>query len=145
MRTLLSLLSLLVMVLALVACGAADDDVQLPEQPAPDLDAGEDDITVDEPDPTGPDGTEPELAAVVDAAVAELADELGIDPADVEVVVAEPVTWSDGSLGCPEPGMMYTQAVVDGYRVLLRAGDVEVAFHAGEGRVPLRCEEPREP
>lgn len=135
----------LVVAFMLVACGAADEEVRLPEQPAPDVGAGEDATTVDEPEPTGPGRSDPALAAVVDAAVAQLAGELGVDPEDVEVVVAEPVTWSDGSLGCPEPGMMYTQAVVDGYRVLLRAGDVEVAFHAGEGRVPLRCEEPREP
>ena len=35
---------------------------------------------------------------------------------------AEAVTWNDGSLGCPEPGMMYTQALVDGYWVVIRAG-----------------------
>jgi hypothetical protein len=27
-----------------------------------------------------------------------------------EVVSAKAVTWSDGSLGCPEPGKLYTQA-----------------------------------
>jgi len=31
------------------------------------------------------------------------------------IVRAEAVVWNDGSLGCPEPGMMYTQALVNGY------------------------------
>ena len=35
------------------------------------------------------------------------------------VLRAEAVTWSDGSLGCPEPGISYTQALVDGYWVEL--------------------------
>ena len=38
-------------------------------------------------------------------------------------VSAAAVTWSDGSAGCPEPGMMYTQALVPGYRIVLQAGD----------------------
>ena len=37
------------------------------------------------------------------------------------VVRAQSVTWSDGSLGCPEPGVSYTQALVDGYWVVLDA------------------------
>ena len=31
------------------------------------------------------------------------------------IVRAQSVVWNDGSLGCPEPGMMYTQALVNGY------------------------------
>src|SRR4029453_2441464 len=31
------------------------------------------------------------------------------------IVRADPVVWNDGSLGCPEPGKMYTQALVHGY------------------------------
>ena len=38
------------------------------------------------------------------------------------------VTWNDGSLGCPEPGMFYTQALVDGYHVILQAGDEELDY-----------------
>jgi hypothetical protein len=30
--------------------------------------------------------------------------------------------WNDGSLGCPEPGMMYTQALVNGYWLIIEAG-----------------------
>jgi len=40
-------------------------------------------------------------------------------PEAVKVIQSEQVVWSDGSLGCPRPGEMYTQALVDGYRVVL--------------------------
>ena len=56
----------------------------------------------------------------------------------------EEVTWSDGSRGCAEPGMMYTQALIDGSRITLRVDGHDV-------RVPLRrrasarlCENPTE-
>jgi hypothetical protein len=58
-------------------------------------------------------------------AVADLADQLGVDPTSIEVIVDEQVTWRNGSLGCPEPGMVYTQALVDGYRIVLRVSGVE--------------------
>jgi hypothetical protein len=57
--------------------------------------------------------------AVLDAVRARLAADTGLDAAAAEVKVAEEVEWSDGSLGCPEPGMLYTQALVPGYRVVL--------------------------
>ena len=37
------------------------------------------------------------------------------------IVHAESVVWNDGSLGCPEPGMMYTQTLVNGYWILIEA------------------------
>jgi hypothetical protein len=76
------------------------------------------------------------------AAITDLAHTTGIAPGDIEVVVNESVTWRDGSLGCPKPGMMYTQALVDGYRIVLRAGGEEVAYHGSAGQAPFRCDHP---
>ncbi len=47
--------------------------------------------------------------------------QLGVAPDSLVVTEAEAVTWPDGSLGCPEPGMFYTQAMVDGYRIVVEA------------------------
>ena len=55
----------------------------------------------------------------------------GTDPARVRVLEARAVTWSDGSLGCPEPDRMYTQALVPGYRIRVEAGGQEFDYHAG--------------
>jgi hypothetical protein len=74
---------------------------------------------------------EQDLPLVV-AAVDNLAEQLGIEADAVTVVQAVAVTWPDGSLGCPEPGMMYTQALVDGTFVLLEAGGVQYQYHGGD-------------
>jgi len=44
------------------------------------------------------------------------------------VVRAESVVWNDGSLGCPEPGMMYTQAQVNGYWIVIEAAGQKYDF-----------------
>jgi hypothetical protein len=46
---------------------------------------------------------------------------------------AERVVWNDGSLGCPEPGMMYTQALVNGYWVVIGAAGQTYDFRVGRG------------
>ena len=42
--------------------------------------------------------------------------------ADIKAMCVEPVTLSDGSLGCPQPGEFYTQVLVRGYWIVF---DVE--------------------
>jgi len=54
------------------------------------------------------------------------------------IVRAESVVWNDGSLGCPEPGMMYTQALVNGYWVVIEAG-VEHMTSASTPAVGSTC------
>src|SRR5688500_17904760 len=81
------------------------------------------------------------LAEVISAG----ASEAGVGADAVDVVIAEAVTWSDGSIGCPEPGMMYTQALVPGYRVVLEADGRELNFHAAQSGDFRFCENPRPP
>lgn len=81
------------------------------------------------------------LADILAAAAAEA----GVDPSMIEVVVAEEVTWSDGSLGCPEPGMSYTQAMVPGYRVVVDADGEELNFHASQSGGFQICDNPQLP
>lgn len=59
------------------------------------------------------------LTEVIEAAKALAVQVQGADESSIEVSAAERVTWSDGSLGCPEEGMVYTQALVDGYWIVL--------------------------
>lgn len=75
-------------------------------------------------------------------AVADLAARLEIAPAEVEVLRVEEVTWRDGSLGCPQPGMFYTQALVDGARIVLSARGRRYEYHQGGRRAPFLCEHP---
>jgi hypothetical protein len=83
--------------------------------------------------------------SVVDQAKADLTKRLGVDAAQVTVVSSEDVTWPDGSLGCPEPGMRYTQALVPGNRTVLEAGGKQYSYHSGGHRAPFLCEQPQPP
>lgn len=56
----------------------------------------------------------------------------------LKVLRAEQVTWSDGALGCPQPGMSYTQALVPGYRIRVQAGNEVLDYHAStRGQIVL--------
>ena len=55
------------------------------------------------------------------------------------IVRAESVVWNDGSLGCPEPGMMYTQALVNGYWVVIKVGDQTHDFRVGRSGSFILC------
>ena len=70
------------------------------------------------------------LDSVTDAVLSDAAQRTGRKKADLVVESAEAVTWADGSLGCPEPGAMYTMALVPGYRIRIRAGDRVLDYHA---------------
>lgn len=80
-----------------------------------------------------------QLARVVDQARADLATRLGADAAEFEIVLAERLTWPDGSLGCPEPGAVYTQALVEGYRVIVGHSGRVYAYHAAGDGEPFLC------
>ncbi len=72
--------------------------------------------------------------------VADAATVAGVDPDAVRLVSVKPVTWMDGSLGCPKPGVMYTQSVVPGFRVIVRAGDQKLDYRVGRSGTAKRCD-----
>ena len=78
-------------------------------------------------------------------AVADLSSRLGVPETAIEVVTEENVTWRDGSLGCSKPGMMYTQALVEGALIVLRLEGREYSYHSGAGKPPFYCENPVSP
>ncbi len=125
-------------VVLLAGCGGADDETESqPTEPATSASPSE---SPTEPDPTPTEVPMPD--GPLAAAIADLSRDTGVDPDDIRVVVHEQVTWRDGSLGCPKPGMFYTQALVEGYRIVLRAGGEEVAYHGSAGKPPFRCDHP---
>ena len=60
--------------------------------------------------------------------------------AGIKVLSEEAVTRPAGSLGCPQPGMMYTQALVPGYRIVLQAGEQILNYHAMSRGRPVFCQ-----
>lgn len=80
-------------------------------------------------------------AAVLDAVRARLGADTGLDPSAAVVTVAEDVQWNDGALGCPEPGVMYTQAIEPGYRVVFVLDGVEYDYRVATRSSTIRlCE-----
>ena len=72
----------------------------------------------------------------------DLAKRLGIEPEAITLTGARQVNWRSGALGCPEPGMNYTQALVPGVLILLQVEDKSFDYHAKNDAKPFYC--PRE-
>jgi hypothetical protein len=70
---------------------------------------------------------------------ADAAQRVGVALDDVKILAVDSVTWADGSLGCPEPGMMYTQALVRGSRIRVDAGGTTLVYHAGSRHTFVHC------
>ena len=144
----------LVLLILLAACGTADvgepdaaDSSATPEATAPVL---EESLPPSEADTTQPDATEQPPVALhtnpqIAIALADLSTRLGVEAGAIAVNLVEEVTWRDGSLGCPEPGMSYTQALVDGLRIVLDGGGVEYEYHSGLQRDAFFCANPTSP
>lgn len=52
-----------------------------------------------------------------------------VDPDAVALEDIFPAQWSDSSLGCPQDGQVYTQALIDGYRIVVGDGETSYLFH----------------
>ena len=83
--------------------------------------------------------TESTLESMVGAALDDAARRTKLDRSRLEVINKEHVTWTDGSLGCPHPDLMYTQALVPGYRIRIRAGAEVLDYHSGKRGKPVLC------
>jgi hypothetical protein len=127
-----------VLTLAACASGAGDGESETPlaSRPAPIP------IRSDETLPSGDGTAVPD--SVMRAVIADVLERTGASQDDISVTTAEAVTWNDGSLGCPEPGMSYTQALVDGYHVVLEVAGETFDYRIGSGTDPRLCESPIE-
>jgi hypothetical protein len=83
---------------------------------------------------------DPALQPVVDQAVADLATRLKIDASKIRTLSAQSMSWPDGSLGCPQPGMVYTQVMVDGVLIHLSVDGTAYSYHSGGSRAPFLCQ-----
>lgn len=90
--------------------GAPGDSVTRPSFPAVSI-------------PIASPGSPVELPAVLlDPLLADVAQRSGVPREQLVIVSSTATTWSDGSLGCPSPGQIYTQALVEGWQAVVRAG-----------------------
>ncbi|MDX2416298.1 MAG: hypothetical protein QNK19_02435 [Xanthomonadales bacterium] len=77
-------------------------------------------------------------------AVETLSQKIGAERNDIVLIRLSRFNWPNSALGCPQPGMMYTDAIVPGYLALLKHGEKSYRVHMGNGR-GLICELQRMP
>ena len=114
----------LLMVVGVAGCASAVEPVDPAQTPAPVL-------------PEVP--MNPTLESVTESVLADAARRTGIDKASLKVESADAITWADGSLGCSQPGMSYTMALVPGYRIKVRAGEQVLDYHASQRGYFVLC------
>jgi hypothetical protein len=123
------------LVLLLVACsqgGASTLPVETQPQPAATLSM--DDTQMTQPSPSA------NIESQVEKAKEDLAQRLSIAISEINLLEARQVTWPDGSLGCPQPGMVYTQVPVEGLLIRLGVGKAMYFYHSGRSGDPFLCE-----
>lgn len=79
---------------------------------------------------------------LLDAILEDAETRSGLPAEKLTVVRAEAVVWPDGALGCPQPGMMYTQALAPGYWVVLEANGQELDYHSSRSGDFFLCDSP---
>jgi hypothetical protein len=84
----------------------------------------------------------PDAQPAIDAAVQDAASHLGVSADQLQVVDVQPRQWPDSSLGCPRPGIMYSQIVTPGFLIVISsASGRQLEYHTdGRSRVVLCTE-----
>ncbi len=110
------------------AVSGGNDDEKEPTEPAtapPVTESRAPTLQFNTPSPTGE--TIPE--EIETAARRLLAEKLGVDEGDFQLVSAEGMGWSDASLGCPQEGMFYAQVLTSGYQLVFDLAGASYAVH----------------
>ena len=98
------------------------------------------DALSDTPPPQGtPVATADIPKSVRRAVVADAAKRFKVAESAVVLARAEQVTWGDGSLGCAEPGMVYTQNLVSGYVIVAKTAAGELRYHTDSREQARAC------
>lgn len=90
---------------------------------------------IEQPRPGVPDP----MAKLISEVSQDLARRLNIDVQQIAVERIEEITWPDGALGCPEPGMGYITVLIPGYRLILAAQGNTYDYHAAASGAFVLC------
>ena len=143
-------LALTVVLLVATACAFGGDDPGAgpsPASPSPSAPptASRAPSSTASPSPSGGNATLPEglrTEPAVAAAIADTAERAKVDPDQVVIAAWSPVTFTDGSMGCPKKGMSYTQSLIEGELLLLRVDASLYQYHAATGKPFTYCATP---
>lgn len=116
------IICILLLMLIITACASAP---QAPEGPVLDEEPTSTHIPMD-------------LTPAQRAAIMTLSENLGIPAENIKLASTEAVDWPDGCLGVQEEGVMCTQAIVPGFRIILEANGREVEYRTNEDGTQVR-------
>lgn len=77
---------------------------------------------------------------LLDSILKDLAGKTGESIPDMVIIQSQAVIWNDGSLGCPKPGVLYTQALVNGYWIILEVAGQRYDYRAANTGYFFLCE-----
>lgn len=83
----------------------------------------------------------PEAQSAVDAALKDAASHLGADAASLRVDQVEARQWNDSSLGCPQPGDLYSQIVTPGFLIVISSDTRQLEYHSDARARVVLCKE----
>ncbi len=75
------------------------------------------------------------LQDLMQTAKKDLAQRLGLAPAEISISMVESMTWPDSALGCPAPEGDYIEADVRGFRITLDHNGQSFRYHTNQQRV----------
>lgn len=78
--------------------------------------------------------------ALLDTILVDLLNRTGATMNDVILEKSEAIVWNDGSLGCPQPDVMYTQALVNGYQIIFVVEGNTFDYHVSERGNFILCD-----
>lgn len=77
---------------------------------------------------------------ILEKIITDLIERTNTEKQKIKVIRSESVTWNDGALGCPKPGMFYTQALVKGYWVILQINEISYDYRVSDSGYFTLCE-----
>jgi hypothetical protein len=83
----------------------------------------------------------PDPQPAVDAALQDAATHLGVSPNDMHVDRVEAREWPDSSLGCPQPGLLYSQIVTPGFLIVISGANKQLEYHTDARANVKLCKE----
>jgi hypothetical protein len=88
--------------------------------------------------PAVTDELSPQSNAAAEAAMQELADQLGVDAKDIKVISVSAAQWSDSCLGAPKSDEMCAEVITPGFSGILDVNGVQYEFHSDQSGDQIR-------
>jgi hypothetical protein len=137
------LVILLICSFALLLAGCANEFADQPDLTPEGGKTGPEPAATEAPIIEAPEGepvTDEVPSEILEEIIADLIMQTGAERGEIKVVRAEAVVWNDGSLGCPKPGEVYIQILMNGYWVIVQVEGVEYDYRVSDSGHFKLCE-----